>query len=201
MPQPKAPPARLLLHGLLAALLAVSALGCGGCGTPAECGDSGCADGGGTQTGATALLMGSITGYVGTGLVLETATDFTSPVSGSVAFAFANKLPLGAPYTITVRTQPTSPAQTCVVENASGTVSNRASNANVVCVTDVYPVTVSVTGLAGPGLLLRNNGGDDLSVPMPAGGGPTTATFAIPLRSGAAYNVTVASSPSGRPAP
>ena len=56
-----------------------------------------------------------------------------------------------------------------------------------------YAVGGSVTGLSGTGLVLQDNGGDNLSV---AASGPFT--FATKLNSGASYNVTVATQPSGQ---
>ena len=66
-----------------------------------------------------------------------------------------------------------------------------ASNAYVVN-TARYTVGGQVSGLNGTGLILRNNGADDLSVS--ANGG---FSFATPLASAAAYSVTVAVQPSG----
>ncbi|MGH3627408.1 MAG: beta-propeller fold lactonase family protein, partial [Sciscionella sp.] len=56
-----------------------------------------------------------------------------------------------------------------------------------------YTVGGSVTGLSGTGLVLEDNGGDNLAV---SASGPFT--FATKLNSGAAYNVTVATQPSGQ---
>ncbi len=53
-----------------------------------------------------------------------------------------------------------------------------------------YAVKVTVTGLDGSGLVLQNNGGDDLSVSADG-----TATFSNRLASGALYAVTVKSQP------
>jgi len=53
-----------------------------------------------------------------------------------------------------------------------------------------YPVGGMVTGLVGSGLVLRNNGGDDLAVS--ANG---TFTFVAPVANGATYNVTVFTQP------
>ncbi len=50
-----------------------------------------------------------------------------------------------------------------------------------------------MSGLAGAGLVLRNNGGDDLAV---ASNG--AFTFATSLTSGSTYSVTVATQPSGQ---
>jgi len=56
-----------------------------------------------------------------------------------------------------------------------------------------YTVGGSVTGLSGTGLVLQDNSGDNLSV---SASGPFT--FATKLNSGASYNVTVATQPSGQ---
>jgi hypothetical protein len=54
-----------------------------------------------------------------------------------------------------------------------------------------FTVSATVSGLTGSGLVLRNNGGNDLAVP-----GNGVATFTNTLTSGANYNVTVATQPS-----
>src|SRR5581483_8062728 len=62
----------------------------------------------------------------------------------------------------------------------------------VTCTTNTYTVGGTVTGLAGTGLALRNNGGDQIAV-----GGNGAFTFPTRVASGAAYAVTVAAQPSG----
>lgn len=89
--------------------------------------------------------------------------------------------------------QPTSPSQTCTVGAASGTVTAAVTNIAVDCSTNAYPVGGTVSGLAGAsGLVLRNNGGDDLAV-----SGDGAFAFATPVASGAPYLVTVAAAPAG----
>jgi hypothetical protein len=56
-----------------------------------------------------------------------------------------------------------------------------------------FTVEGSVSGLTGNGLVLRNNGGDALSI---SANGPFT--FATPIATGAAYSVTIATQPSGQ---
>lgn len=56
-----------------------------------------------------------------------------------------------------------------------------------------FTIGGTVSGLTGTGLLLQNNGGDDLVI---AGDG--AFTFATPAASGATYTVTVKASPSGQ---
>ncbi|GAB4114043.1 MAG: hypothetical protein Tsb0027_02130 [Wenzhouxiangellaceae bacterium] len=55
-----------------------------------------------------------------------------------------------------------------------------------------FTIGGSVSGLAGSGLVLRNNGVDDLPI-----SGNGSFTFATPVPDGGSYNVTVATQPSG----
>src|SRR4051812_22480428 len=55
-----------------------------------------------------------------------------------------------------------------------------------------YQVGGTVTGLAGTGLVLQNNGGDDLSVSADG-----SFTFPTALKSGDSYAVTVLTQPAG----
>ena len=81
-----------------------------------------------------------------------------------------------------------TPWQTCTVANGSGTIgSTDVANVAVTCVTNSYKIGGNVTGLVGAGLVLRNNGGDDL--PINTDG---SFQFAAGLASGAGYAVTVA---------
>ena len=116
---------------------------------------------------------------------------------GNGPFTFPTALPGGTRYAVTVAGQPANPSQTCTVSNGSGTVGKaNVTSVVVTCVTNQVPrYTVGGTtkGLAGPGLVLRNNGGDDLAV---TSDGPFT--FATPLTSGSSYSVTVFSQPSGQ---
>jgi len=92
-----------------------------------------------------------------------------------------------------VLTQPTNPSQTCVVSNGSGTVgSANVTNVGVSCTTISFTIGGNVSGLSGTGLVLQNNGGNDL--PITGNGG---FTFTTPVASGAAYAVTVFTQPSG----
>src|SRR5271166_2265023 len=54
-----------------------------------------------------------------------------------------------------------------------------------------YTIGGSVNGLTGSGLVLQNNGGDNLNVPAKA----SAFTFKTPLASGAAYSVSVLTQP------
>ena len=111
-------------------------------------------------------------------------------VSANGFFTFTTPLDDGSAYNVTVLTQPTSPNQTCLVANGSGTVTG-ANVTNIVV--DCSPNTIggTVSGLAdGNQVVLQNNGGDDLIVPDD---GPFT--FDTPLANGSSYNVTVLTHP------
>ncbi|MEO7323291.1 MAG: FG-GAP repeat protein, partial [Dokdonella sp.] len=74
-----------------------------------------------------------------------------------------------------------------------GQSDNSAADAGALYVFDVaFTVGGTVTGLSGSGLVLRNNGGDDLAI---AANG--AFTFATPLTDGSTYAVTVLAQPGG----
>src|SRR5438270_830503 len=85
----------------------------------------------------------------------------------------------------------TTAATTCVVAMGSGIVTNaNITTVAITCTTNRYLIGGSVSGLAGSGLVLRDNGGDDL--PVTANG---TFVFATSVPSGQTYNVTVRTQP------
>ena len=81
--------------------------------------------------------------------------------------------------------------------SGTGTCSVTMNQARTVGAAFVGPATYTVggttSGLAGAGLVLQNNGGDNL--PVPANG---SFTFSIPVAQGGAYSVTVLTQPPGR---
>jgi hypothetical protein len=149
-------------------------------------------DGGGEQQAPPKVTIGgTIAGLSGAGLVLQNNGGDDLAVSANGAFTFTTAVDSGSPYNITVLTQPASPSQTCSVASASGTApATNVTTVNVTCNTGVFSVGGTVSGLAGSGLLLRNNGGDDLAI---ASNG--SFTFATALASGGAFDVTVATQP------
>ena len=134
-------------------------------------------------------IRGNVSGLSGSGLRLQLngAEDLSVTLPG---FAFTTPVADGSPYSVTVRTQPSSPSQTCAVTNGTGTASGDVSNVQVNCNTDSFPVSVTVNGLSGGTLTLRNNGADDLAITSNG-----SFMFASSVASGAPYAVTVASSP------
>ena len=144
------------------------------------------AQGGGT----TYSVGGAVSGLSGTVVLQDNGGDDLS-VSANGAFTFATELATGAAYNVTVKTNPSG--QTCSVSSGTGTVgAANVTNVAVTCATNTYSVGGSVSGLSGT-VVLQDNGGDDLSVS--ANG---AFTFATQLATGAAYNVTVKTNPSGQ---
>ena len=137
-------------------------------------------------------VRGTVTGLSGHGLVLEDngADDLAVAATGN--FVFPTGVVSGAGYTVTVRTQPSNPAQTCTVgAGSTGTIAAvDATGVQVVCSTNSYAVGGTVQGLAGRGLVLEDNGGDDVSVAVDG-----TFTFPTPVASGGSYTVTVRGAP------
>ena len=108
------------------------------------------------STAATYTVGGTVTGLTGSGLVLQTNAGDVASVSKAGAFTFRNALGSGAAYTVTVKTQPSAPAQNCVVTNGSGTVGTaNVTTVAVACSTAAtYTVGGTVSGLVGSGLTL-----------------------------------------------
>jgi hypothetical protein len=141
-------------------------------------------------TGAFAL-GGTVSGLVGSGLVLQNNGGDDLVIGADGAFQFPVPLASGAPYNVTIKTQPSAPSQSCTVTNGSGTIgSGNVSDVSVACATGSFAIGGTISGLAGSGLVLQNNAGDDLAV-----NGNGTFQFAGLLASGATYNVTVRSHP------
>jgi 6-phosphogluconolactonase len=119
------------------------ALGCALCGCPV---------GGGTIY----TVGGTLTGLLGSGLMLQINGGDNLAFSANGGFDFGTRLDNGAAYAVTVATQPSNPAQTCTVRNASGSI-NKSDITNVIVsctqtgrfayVADLQSNTVSAYGI------------------------------------------------------
>jgi hypothetical protein len=132
----------------------------------------------------------TVTGVAGAGLVLQDNAGDNLAVSIDGTYMFATPVRSGLTYAVTVLTQPTNPWQTCTVAMPSGTMAAAGVTLAVSCVTNTYTIGGTVSGLNGSGLVLFDNGADNLSVSSNG-----AFTFATPVASGAPYVVTVATSP------
>jgi hypothetical protein len=124
--------------------------------------------------------------------VLEDNGGDDLTVTKSGAFTFKTAIAGGTTYNVTVKTQPTGPAQNCSVTNGSGTATANVTNAQVTC-GNIFTVGGSISGLLGTGMVLQDNGADNLTI---NGTGNVNFTFATPLPAGATYAVTILTQPS-----
>jgi environmental stress-induced protein Ves len=138
------------------------------------------------------LVGGTITGLTGTGLVLQTSGQADLTVQPNAqSFAFGATVATGTAYAVTVKTQPSSPTQTCSVTNGSGTVgSTSVTNIVVTCSTNTYTLGGTISGLAGSGLQLAST---NLTTQAPAAGATSFSFGTLP--SGTAYGISVATQP------
>ena len=89
-------------------------------------------------------------GLEGSGLVLLNSGGDPLLVEADRSATFDTPLPSGAAYSITVFSQPTSPVQTCVVNNGSGTViAANVTNVDVFCTTVITGNLVFASVSAG----------------------------------------------------
>ncbi len=141
---------------------------------------------------STFKVSGTLTGVAGTGLVLENDNTDDLALSADGTFTFATPVASGNAFSVTVKTQPSSPSQTCTVTGGTGTIgSSDVTTVVVNCSTDKLAVGGQVSGLAGNGVVLENNAGDDVTV-------SANGSFAFPtlIASGGTYAVTVKTQPS-----
>lgn len=152
-------------------------------------------------------IGGTVTGLVGTGLILENSSDSEqltiSPANGNQPFTFKNFVPTGTAYNVTIFAQPTGPTQTCVVSagTGSGTATANVTSVAIVCPAVTYSVGGTVVGLAGippsngvltdGSFLLQNNLGNTLTVTE---NGPFT--FATQEALNDQYEISIFHSPS-----
>jgi hypothetical protein len=96
-------------------------------------------------------IGGNLSGLVGTGLVLQdNKGDNLTPTTNG-AFTFKSQLPTGTAYSVTILTQPGTPAQTCTVASGtgSGTATANVTSVAVNCQAVTFSVGGQVVGLAG----------------------------------------------------
>jgi trimeric autotransporter adhesin len=139
----------------------------------------------------TFSVGGSVAGLLGFGLVLQNNGADAVRIESNAGFAFPRALASGAQYNVTVRTQPSDPDQACAITNGAGVIADRnVTNVLVTCTTSEFTVGGEVRDLSGSGLILRNNGGDDLRID-----GNGRFVFSMTLPAGAVYDVSVAEQP------
>lgn len=128
--------------------------------------------------GSKFSVGGTVTGVVGSGLVIQNNAGNNLGLGANGQFVFGAGLDNGSAYSVTVLTQPSNPTQTCTVHNGSGTI-DKADIGNVLVsctqtgrfafVANRVSNTVSAYGIdPGSGAL------------VPVGGQPFPATGTTP---------------------
>ena len=146
-----------------------------------------------TCTTNTFSIGGTLSGLTASGLVLQNnGSDNLSVASDATTFTFSTEIEYGSAYSVTIATQPTG--QSCSVANASGTATADVTNVTITCKTETYSIGGTLSGLTTSGLVLQNNGGDNLTVASDA----TTFTFSTEIEYGSVYSVTIATQPTGQ---
>ncbi len=137
-------------------------------------------------------IGGILTGLTaGQSIVLQNNGADNLTLSADGSFTFATSLTDGSPYSVTILTPPGG--QSCSISNGSGALAGaNIDTVQVTCATNVYTVGGTVSGLAGTGLTLQNNGVDNLSISVNG-----AFTFASSIPEGGGYNVTVLTQPTG----
>lgn len=125
-----------------------------------------CGGGGGSDTTDNTSITNStlyaisvnVSGLIGNGLVLQNNSADDLSISSDGTFTFTTTLTDGTAYNVTIKQQPTSPSQSCVVTNASGSISG----------SDIIDVSVNCinTVTYRPGIMQSNlfDGWDVLAV-------------------------------------
>ena len=139
-------------------------------------------------------IGGTIQGLEGVGLVLRNNGIDDLLVRSSGAFRFNMEMMAGEIYEVTIASQPSSPQQTCLINNANGVVEDDdVTDIEVSCSTRTFAIGGTVVGLTGSGLVLTNAGGGDLPINTD---GPFAFSMQVP--SGAMYAVAIKTQPSGQ---
>jgi 6-phosphogluconolactonase len=101
----------------------------------------------GTSPGYSYTIGGTVSGMVGSGMVLQNNGGDDLSISSNGSFSFKTSLTTGTAYAITVKAPPANPSQTCTVSNGSGTMNGAlVDNVVVNCVTGPTSVTVDPSG-------------------------------------------------------
>jgi 6-phosphogluconolactonase (cycloisomerase 2 family) len=138
---------------------------------------------------ATYTVGGAVSGLNGSVTLTNNGGD-SRALSANGAFTFATALAGGGVYSVAVSAQPAN--QTCAVTSGAGNIAAASiSSVTVTCATNTHSVGGTVSGLAGAGLVLQNNGADNLAVAADG-----AFTFTTRVMSGGAYEVSVQTQPS-----
>jgi len=131
-------------------------------------------------------IKGTISGLVGSNVILRNNAEDLPIAGGATTFSFPTKVVSGQGYSVSVKAQPTAPAQTCTVASPTGTVAGADVSVAITCTTNTYSISGHVLGLTVSTLSLTN-GVETLPI---APGADVPFLFTTKVASGQAYAVT-----------
>jgi 6-phosphogluconolactonase len=136
---------------------------------------------------STYMVGGIVQGLTGSGLVLQNNAADDLAVSASGTFTCTAAFALGAAYAVTVKTQPSSPAQNCVVSGSPGTITVDDVGAVVVTCTNVgrfaYAANAGDNTISVYSIDLTTGALTPIGTPVPTG----TSPYAIEARGDGQY--------------
>jgi len=137
-------------------------------------------------------ISGTLTGLLSGGsIILQDNGTNNTTLSANGTFSFSSPVASGSSYSVTILAQPAG--QSCAVTRGSGTVAGGAvSNVSIACSDDTYNIGVAVSGVIRSGLVLEDNGADNLTVSTNG-----SFNFATPVPGGSPYAVTLLAQPAG----
>ena len=113
----------------------------------------------GTSPGYSYTVGGTVIGMIGSNIVLQNNSGDDRSLSANGAFSFPTPLSDTSAYTITVKTQPTTPSQICTVNNGTGTINGEPAGDVVVnCMTGSASIAFSSSGAAEFAYVAKTNG-------------------------------------------
>src|SRR5580704_16552454 len=153
----------------------------GSAGSSSSSGGSTSGGGGGiTPPTFTYMLGGTVGGLATTtaNLVIQDGLGDTLPIASNGRFVFPNGLAPGDAYTVSVQTQPGTPAQFCRVSNATGVISDfDVTNVVITCLTTgKYLFTVNPYDNSGNGSVASFTINPSTGALTAAAGSPYTPT-------------------------
>ncbi|MEK6750397.1 MAG: hypothetical protein AABY83_14555 [Pseudomonadota bacterium] len=134
---------------------------------------------------------GQVKDLRGPGLVLLINDGDRLDIADNGAFTFRSKIANGSDYNVVAVAHPQTPLQRCEVHQGQGRVLNAdINNILVECLDGAVRIKGRVRHLETTGMILQNNGGDDLRVDEVG-----SIEFAAPLQYGKPYRVTIKTQP------
>ncbi len=136
-------------------------------------------------------LGGTVSGLLGTGLVLANGSETLTVPANATNFTLSTAVAFTSSYSVTVAIQPAG--ESCAVTAGTGAMpAANVTNVAVICSSQPYTLGGSVAGLIGSGLVLAN-GSDTVTVPANA------TSFVLPtaVAFGSHYAVNIDTQPAG----